>query len=168
MLQKKGLSAVVATIGLVLITFVAASIIISFVVPFVRDNLTSGSECFPYREYFSFDEELGFNCLNGTSQYLISVRAKGADSATEQKVTGLKLSFVRDGDTTVADIEDGAAPSLIIAMASGGNLAIPKSGEIRTYSYDSSMNFDSVEVFPKLDNGRVCDRTDSIKLEEIC
>lgn len=67
MFGKKGLSAVVATVSLVLLTFAAVVVISSFIIPLVRDNLNEGTECSAYRDYFFFEEEFGYNCYNGTS-----------------------------------------------------------------------------------------------------
>ena len=166
--NKRGLSAVVATISLVLLTFIAVAVIASFVVPFVRDNLISGSGCFPYREYYTFEIESGYACYEivdgGEKEYRISVRGNSLGGEEEALVSGLKLSFIEGGSTEVVDIASGSASSGA-RMLNSGIIAIPKSGEVRTYAYVSSADFESVEVFPVLTSGRTCDRSDEIEIE---
>ncbi len=175
-MNKKALSAIVATVALVLLTFAAIVIVLNFVVPFVKDNLETGSECFPYRDYFIFTDEYGYNCYTGNpvardATYFISLRAKTISDEESAKVFGFKLSFIKDGGSNVViEINNGATiPGL--SMLSGPqpeNLVIPQSGEVRSYKYEIEEEFNYVEVLPKLDNGRVCDKSDSIKFERAC
>ena len=51
--RKRGLSNVVSTILLVLLTFSAVVIVAGILIPFVRDSLNEGSECLDYRDYFT-------------------------------------------------------------------------------------------------------------------
>lgn len=167
--HRKGLSAIVATIALVFLTFVAILIVISFIVPFVQNNLTRGGECVAYQNYFVFEEDFGYNCFNlSSSNYLVSVRAANSDEKIESEIKGFKLVFIKGGDAVALDVDDGNLPSSSLFMYLGGNINIPESGEVRTFIYNTTQEFDAVEISPKLKNGRVCDKTDRIKLEEFC
>lgn len=169
MKNKKGVSSVVATIALILLTFSAVVIVGGFVVPFVRDNLESGSECFSYRDHFTFEEEFGYNCYNSTagvkSQW-VSIRAGSADD--ESEVVGFKLNFIKSGDTDVIEISEGSPTDNVLMLSDASALTVPKSGEVKTYIYDKDEIFDFVEVFPRLENGKLCDRSDSIKFDNLC
>ena len=50
--KKRGLSEIIATIAIVLLTVGAITLVVAFVVPFVRDNLNSSTECLDYKEYY--------------------------------------------------------------------------------------------------------------------
>jgi len=171
MKNKKGISSVVATVSLILLTFAAVVIVAGFVVPFVRDNLDSGSECFPYRDYFTFEEEYGYNCYNitaGEKSQWVSVRTGSIDEEKEKRVIGFKLSFVRQGGSDVVDIDEVGSANNVMMLNGSSALTIPKSGEVRTYIYAKNESFSSVEIFPKLEEGKVCAKSDSIKLDNLC
>ena len=42
-------------------------------------------------------------------------------------------------------------------MVDPGSFKVPKTGEIRSYSYNVSNNFDRVEVYTLLKSGRTCE-----------
>ena len=78
--EKKGLSDVISTVLIIMLTVVSIGILAGFVVPFVANSLNQGSECLGYNNYFKFQEFLEykgnkgyFNCyeenskLHGTS-----------------------------------------------------------------------------------------------------
>jgi len=171
--NKKGVSSVVATVSLVLITFAAVAAIAGFVIPFVSDNLSSSSECFPYRNHFTFEEEFGYNCYeqNGAERtYAISVRAGTIDDEKDAALSGFSLSFIEGGSTEVVEVVEGA-PAEEIEMLNPGfsSIDVPSAGEVRTYVFVSERNFESVEVYPKLKTGRLCEETDRISLrDEVC
>lgn len=167
--EKKGLSSVVVTISLVLLSIVAVAVIAGFIIPLVRDNLDEGTECFDYRAYFSFEEEFGFNCYReefGTKLYGVSVRAQTAGSEVEEKVKGFKLVFLKEGESVPVSVVDDSGE--IRMLNTSKPVEIPKSGEVRTYVYESTETFDAVEIFPFLESGRVCDRSDSTNVRSVC
>jgi flagellin-like protein len=67
-MNRNGLSAIVATIMIILLTVSAAGIIMGFVVPFVRDGLQESTECVAFQEYYKFNEDVGLE--SGTNCYL--------------------------------------------------------------------------------------------------
>jgi hypothetical protein len=175
--NKKGLSAVVATISLVLLTVVAVSIVVGIVLPFVRENLEEGSRCVDYRDYFEFEEEFGFNCYRiSGSDYLygISVGADTVSDAVQKNVAGFKLSFIKEGNAKVVDVFSENATGSGIGEIRMLNLNLPSievpiSGEVRTYVYHDTEAFGAVEISPVLKGNRVCEKTDSIRVEgRIC
>ena len=64
-IKKKGISEVVATMLLVLLAVLGVTIIAGFVVPYIKDNLSS-TGCFKARDYYKFDNSFGFNCYEGS------------------------------------------------------------------------------------------------------
>ncbi len=167
-MYKEGVSTIIATVLVVLMTLAAGALVANIVIPFAKSNLEKGSECLPYREHLRFDNLRGFSCFNSTSgAYQISVSAGVLGEKTE-RVGGLILAFYDGTETVSVEINEEDLESETLSMASGGNLAVPKSGETRTYIYGNSREFDRVEVLPKLKNGRVCEVSDSIGIENEC
>lgn len=169
--MKKGLSAIVATVLIVLITFAAFTIIAGFVFPFVNENLARGSECVDYRDYLVFDSQFDYNCFEtsgGGYNYYITVRANSLKNDAEP-IPGLKLSFLSESNAAAVDVDHNSSMTSEIRMNSNtAELLVPNDGEVRTYVYNSIEKFNSVEVYAKLNNGRMCEKADSISLEDVC
>jgi hypothetical protein len=168
MMKKKGVSAIVATVGLILLTFVAIGIIAGFIVPFVKDNLNKGTECVDYKDYFTFEEELGYNCKNISGEYWVSVRGASVDSETANKVGKLRLSFLMTGDNEIVEITDRGNVANLRMLNGSTTLFIPKRGEVKTYIYNSSKSFSGAEVYPTLVSGRACGKSDEVDLNRRC
>lgn len=168
MFNKNGLSTIVATISLVLITIVAAGIIAGIVVPLVKTQLNDAKECFGYEDYFTFYEDFEYNCRQNSSQSWLQGISVKADSVSEEKaenVKGFKLHFLGDGSSESADVEEGKIIGEIRMLNSSiTHLEVPVQGEVRTYVYESDKVFDFIEIYPVMKSGRVCDETDRIDI----
>lgn len=168
MLNKKGLSSVVATILIVLLTIVAVGVLASYIVPMFIGNLES-TKCFNYRDSFDFEEEFGYNCHNG-SLYAVSVQNKVSSEEKFQNIEGFKLVFVGGGEAKTVDIKEGDAKTGEIRMlnSSLSTLQVPKNGEVKTYVFTAPRAFDSAKIHPILKSGDICDESGSIKIDSIC
>jgi flagellin-like protein len=176
--EKRGLSAVVATVMVILITVVAVFIVAGFVVPFVRDQLEDSTECISYNDYFTFEKSLEFNCYEIDSSnnvlYAMSVRSGSLDEEAVQKIKGFKLSFKKSGEFLSGDAIDGNPAGSSIGEirmldSSIGSISIPGGGDVKTYVYIADETFEDVEIRTILDNDRLCERSDSISvLGETC
>ncbi len=169
-LKKKGMSEVVSSLLLILLTIASITIIVGVIVPFVKNNLGK-TDCFKTRDYFKFDESFGFNCWDElNNRYLITVKANG-DNSNAEKINGFNLRFLSEGDinNVVLEIKDGETLSgfnMIDTDIGGGNLIIPFSGgkySVLTYNYTSSVIYKKVEIYPLIGK-KVCDISDSINL----
>jgi len=179
--NKKGVSTVVATILIILLSVVAVVVVAGFVVPFVKNNLEESTECVDYSDYFYFEEEFGLNCYttqeNGGEfdkrTYAFSVGSKGNKKELENGVKGFRVSMIRQGNAKSIYIENGAEVTEEIKMKDGtGNFELPRIGEVRTYIYvtrDENDLFSSLEIYPVLKNDKTCDRSDKISIAgELC
>lgn len=172
-LEKKGLSPVIATIAIILLTVGAVGFIAGYVIPFVRDNLYGSTECLDYQDYFTADESLGYTCyaeVNGYYLHSISLHAGSADSTL---VKGIKLQFIAEGESVPVDISAGGVAAntagSVRMLNASKPLEIPENGEIRTYVYNNSIKFTRIDVYPVLQSGKLCDKTDSVRIEnQIC
>lgn len=175
--NKRGLSPVVATILLVLLTFSAVVIVAKFIVPLVSKNLEGGSECFAYSDYFYFERDFGYNCYKSEDNnwlIAVSIGAAAAEEDVSSEIAGFQLGFTREGESIGVEVEEGQATSseeggIRMLNDSLESIEIPDSGEVRTYVYNSNILYTQVHAYPVLKSKRVCDRTDTIKIEgEIC
>lgn len=169
MQEKRGLSAVIATILLVLLSISAVTIIAAFIIPFVNRGL-EGTGCFEFMEYFKFDDSFGFNCYEengGINTYIVTVKPQG-DKAKAGNIDGFGLRFMREGGSINVEYIDGAEPNGEIQMYNGGNIGIPSSGgeySALTYKYiDAGSKYTKVEIYPILKGDKICDISDSMKL----
>jgi flagellin-like protein len=169
--NKKGMSEIISTVLIILMTLAAAVLIYSFVVPLVRDNLQRGSECLDYQDYFSFvqDQNIGsknyaLNCQSGNS-YVFVVKAKG--NMNSEKISGFLVSFSdKNGLTKTVQVKNGDKIGKLRMLDNAQEISIPKSGDSYTYVYDYNSSLDYAEIYPIISSGRVCE-TANDKIEFI-
>lgn len=171
-MSKKGLSAVIATVLLILLTVSAVAIVSTFLIPFVNRSLENTS-CFEFKEYFKFDDSFGYSCYieNGIRKnYFLTVRAK-PDNSSANKIEGFSLRFLGGGFANTVEVIDGRPFSDIEVIGNVGqsNLFVPSHGgrfSVLTYNYTSNNLYDKVEIYPIIKDNKICDQSDSIKLTE--
>ncbi|MBU0907819.1 MAG: hypothetical protein KKD18_02150 [Nanoarchaeota archaeon] len=172
--NRRGLSPVVATIGLILITVAAVGLIAGIVVPLVRDRLTESTECLGLEEYFTFYEEFDYNCYqiidDYARNYTLSAVSIEADTVAEDKlqtIKGFRIQFLGAGEEAGLEIINGPAADpdgLRMLKYSEPLISVPEKGGVKTYVYNSTARFSRVEIYPVLKNGRICKQTDEIQL----
>ena len=175
MFCKKGLSNVVAMLMLILLVFVAISIVIAFVVPMVKENLYGGTACVNYRDYFKFDDGLGYNCflvVGDDKFYGFSVSADSVDNDVEDKVIGFEVVFASDGERNGVIVKDGEEVGDVRMLDEQlGYLKIPSPRETQTYVYKTTETISSIGIYPILKGekeDKLCDRTDVVKINDLC
>ena len=170
--NKKGVSEVVTTVLIVMLTVAAIGVIAGFVVPFVKNSLQKSTECTDYKGFYTFDETLESsffksNCYAG-SNYTFSIKA-GSDNNTAVNVAGIKFIFTRpDGTTNSTEVRNGSPSGTggIRMYKDGATLTLPGASGIKSYNYTAAEGdtFESAEVYPILKSGRICaDVKESIK-----
>ena len=165
MIGKRGVSAVVATVLLLIITIASIAIIAGVIIPFVRNSLDKGTECVGFEDYFSFEESFGnlkYNCYDDVDGLQgASVRSAEREDL-EENIAGFELVFVRSGSSDKVSIRKDVTTTDVKMLDGNTNLEVPEAGEIRTYLYTTSETFDKIEVAPVLTSGRICAVSDSI------
>ena len=169
MRTNRGLSTVVATVLLILLTVAAAGLILQFVVPFARDILFK-AECTKYRGYFQFEDDFGFICTNGTS-HGVTIKSN-SDNNLAEKVIGFDLLFVTNlttSKTISLRLGQNADESFKMLNASKTKISIPTSGDIQTFVYYEKADYIRVSVFPVIRKGDgdelVCEESGKISLK---
>ena len=100
--KKKGISAIVATVLIILITVAAVTIIWAAIIPMVTDSLASGTNCLAADRALTLENK-GYTCIN--SDGIVSVQvALGSDNVS---LSGVQILISKDGSTKSETIETG-------------------------------------------------------------
>ncbi len=163
---KRGVSPVIATVLLLVITVVIASIIFAFVVPFVNKSLGNSKACLNVIDSVEFPESK-FNCyrdypLGSTppSETGFSVKVK------KPGVTGVRVALIdKDENSKVSSIYEGTTdPDLRpVGTATVYNTALvfPSNSGQRTYV--SKGNYTRAEISPIVESGDICAVSDTVE-----
>ena len=160
-MSKRSQSEIVSTVILILIVLASAAIIISFVVPFVKDRL-SGSGCLDVANQIKIVDSQ-YTCYMtdefGSQILFVQVHIGKNDSI---KGFTISLGGASSSNYNVIPGElDNVYPYL------NGNLELPGENQERTYMIYSVPKPDSITVYPILENGKTCEG-DTINVIEDC
>ncbi|MDO8508456.1 MAG: hypothetical protein Q7S27_02105 [Nanoarchaeota archaeon] len=178
MIQKRGMSTVIASVLLILLTISAVAIIANFIIPFTEDSLES-TECFEFREHFLFDEDFDYNCYDtANGKYILSVKVRPENSSSE-KVAGISFRLTSktsgtsatafEGDVAAGEGDSTKVIGILDRQIGIGTIVIPKpTGRYSaiTYNYTSTEAYEKAEVYPVLEDGRICEASDAIQITE--
>tara|TARA_Y100000310_G_scaffold339746_1_gene433418 strand:- start:621 stop:1154 length:534 start_codon:yes stop_codon:yes gene_type:complete len=168
-MDKRGVSPVVATVLLILLTIAGISIIAGVLIPFVSNSLETSTACIEYRNYYTFSNEFSFNCYKEYSTpaangHAITLRA-GSDSEVGEGIKGFELIFLKEGSSKkVTILNRSDVPGGVQMLGGGDKFEVPQPGEIRTYIVNDSSLYTGIEVYPILASEKVCDLSDSVIL----
>ena len=156
--SKKGVSPVIATVLLLVLTLVIVSILSVFVIPFVKKSLDGSKDCVDVLGGIRFDDGSAYNCKI-TNRTGFSVRIDNPI------IVGFKLSLYAQGVANPYRIENGSSFSVLRMLNGNFNapLEVPIEGGLRTYVANGA--YDRIEVNPILKNGKVCDAREQIELQ---
>lgn len=164
MKRKKGVSPVIATILLILLSITVVIVISAFIIPFVRDTLREGKECFEVIGQLEIDMALGETCYHDMITYTI-VNITIERGPKEATIERFKIKISGEGKSELFDIKQGETG---VRMLDGSAIIeTPKSGEARTYSLNTTLQeVLYAEVYPVMESGKMCDPTDKKDIEE--
>lgn len=153
----KGQSQIITTVLLILIGVIAAGVIMTFIIPFIQEKLSSG-DCLDVVN--KIEIRSGYTCYDGTAgSEKVNVQVHILDIS--DLITGFKIEF---GGTSskIIEIINGTASTAEIKMYDDGKILIPGNNEARTYNitYDSKPDF--IAVYPTLTSGKSCPASDSV------
>ncbi len=158
MLRKKGLSEVIATILLILISVTSVVLIYSFVVPMIRGGLTEGEQCFKARDHLRIVDS-DFTC--STSTYTTIMVKRGLEDI---EISGFVLSLLSGASSISYEIKPGIMAGVQMYDETNTltqNLIIPLAGEARTY-YFQQADVTNAEIGVLLENGKICKTSSAI------
>lgn len=165
MKNNKGISSVVATVSILLITVLAVGILAGFVVPYIKNQLGKSTECVDFQSRFTFERGEGINCINSSLGTIIAVKANG-DKNVWDKVAGFDIVLKGNGFSKVFEVRDGMQTTNMKMYNNSLKLVVPESGEFYSYVYSGSENFTGSEIKTVMISGRVCELvSDKLDLE---
>lgn len=170
---KRGLSTVVATVLIILVTIVVTGIIAEVVINFTNDELKKSKECLDYREYFTFDENLGYTCTdkrNSGVYHGFSIHANVGEQDLSTAIGGFNVVLTKDASSKVIEIKKGQVRNYnaggVWMFGTPENMILPVNGEVITYVYNATpIEYTKAEVYPVLSSGRICELSDSIRFQ---
>ena len=178
--NKRGVSDVVATVLILLLTVAAVGVIAQFIVPFVKNSLEGSTECLDFQNYFTFQEKfvnstssVSYNCYDINSKHGASIRANTIKNESISSLAGLNIVFTSiAGTSKVVEIKPGQAPGngpggVYMLGRPTASLNIPRSGEVISYVYNAASGeiYSKAEIYAILNSGKICDVSDSIQLK---
>jgi hypothetical protein len=146
---KKGISEVISTVLIILLTIAAVSILSAVVISFVKDQL-SAKDCLEAIDKLLI-EDGKFTCHNSTNTLIMVSRS----SDSEFKLKGLVISLKQNtGTSKVYNLQNGSPVEEIRMYDGTQEIRIPGAGGAETYVF--SISSDYVRVAPILESGKTC------------
>lgn len=112
--NKRGISPIIATVLVIMMTAAAFAIIAGVIVPFVKNSLYKGTECIPYKGFYTFDESFGYNCYQFFGEkikYAFSIKTS-TKSELVNNSDEFRIAFkTKGGESKPVAIKNGAIPS---------------------------------------------------------
>lgn len=168
MLNKRGISPIIATVLLVILTLVATGILAAFVIPFVNDSFKNSKECFDVLDKVKFDDDSPYNCYasnNLDPQNPLERTGFSVRMDTEEALA-FKVTFTASGRGNTVGVKNGEVSDSIRMLDKnfGEALEVPLEGGIRTYVANGKYN--RIELSAVLKDGDVCDTRASLDVNE--
>ena len=163
-MRRRGISPVVASVLLLIITVTAAALIMSFVLPFIKGELNDGGSCLEVLEGIEFGES-EFNCFDSTID-----KTGFSVKINKDEVDGFRISLVDSSGSSIVHSVDSDNKGTVISglrmvgSAPGGYIDLPDIGGQRSYVATSGA-YERAEIAPVLKGGDVCNVADSIDFE---
>lgn len=156
--KNKGLSAVIATVMLILISVLAVIMMSSFLMPMLKELMGKSKACFEVQETFSVID-VEYTCSSASNTSLSISR-----TWDKSEVSGIALAFMCGTESKSFKLLNATAPSNIgmyklgVLTPLGSEVVIPSQGETRTYLFNDTGNCDSVIFGPILPSGDTCEQ----------
>lgn len=181
MKSKRGLSEVVATVLLVLLSVAAVAIVSGYLVPWITEMYKDN--CFDYQDYFFIEEKEGWNCYQDSNPssteryYAVTVGVNPKNEELQEEVAGFYLSFINEGSSYGKEVINGAnvdtsTGGVRMFEFAQGKIELPvKNGEFRTYVYKATKSdfYSKTRIALKLNNGKSCSLLNSeISVATVC
>ncbi len=159
---KKAVSALVATVLLILITVAAIGIIWSAVMPMINKATQYGQSCMNAR--LQIDTDSGYTCYNASGVVLTNI-VRGADDFVP---SAIQLIVAGGGQSKVFKVVNNQATTNVVMLGGATSLEIPGTNEEKTYVVTSGLTTTSeVAVAPVVKVGnteKVCDVSSRVAL----
>ncbi len=145
--NKKGISAVVATVLIILITVAAVTIIWAAIIPMINDQLERGTVCLDAMTQLSVLNK-GYTCYDaGTNE----VRVQIGHGAKDIGLAGIQVLVVSGGSTTSTEVTTG----------------LPGINSETVLTVSSAIAADGVKIAPMITIGNAVETCDALSTVEL-
>ena len=179
---KKGISSIIATALILVLTVVAVSIVANYVIPFTTKSLES-TECVKYKDYFIFDNSFEYNCFDPAAQDHYALTVKQNPSEKSEDIIGFKLVLEKEGFTELFEVNSSIDQSCGSSTVKGikildqakicpasGKLKIPGEDGFKIITYllntAGGTDYKKAKIYPILKDGRTCAESDNILINQ--
>ncbi len=148
MLDKKGVSAIIATLLIIMLTIVIFSVIYSVMIPAVKNYLGESKTCFDALDKVKINKD-ELTCYNEeTGETGISVKRDDVE------LDEIIISLIGEGDSRKFEISDNMKSDNIRMYYSNYSqeLELPGKLEERTYVFKTSFEVDRALIAIQMDN----------------
>lgn len=146
MVNKKGISDIVATVLLVLITIAAIGVVYGTVMPLIRQSVETSQKCSELK--VEVKTEAGYTCYTAKE-----VQMQVARGTSDVNMTGLQLQISGEGTSKTLKLYGGVVSSDVRALANltyGQAGILPGKNEMVTYAINSSSPNVNMKSFEKV------------------
>jgi flagellin-like protein len=139
--NKKGISAIVATVLIILITVAAVTIIWAAIIPLVANQLEASTVCLDATKQLSLPDA-GYTCTNTTDTYF-QIKRGGDDAG----ITDIQVIFSKDDGSSSSAMLLGDVAMHGVFLSGGTTFTeIPGVNEITTYDANTTHGADTVSL----------------------
>jgi len=163
MKNKRGISAVVATVLIILITVAAVTIVWTAIIPLINSQLEQGTACLDATQGISLANE-GYTCKStGTSEVWIQVK----HGSKELDLRDIQVSFTVDGSSSSVSLRN---LRMVMPGINGEKVYKISLDKIKETFGDSALTIDKIEevsIAPIVGSGKTettCGTTSTIEL----
>jgi flagellin-like protein len=161
--EKKGVSAVIATIMLILLTVIAVGFVAGVVIPMIK-NWLSGTKCVNYLGKISIDDTSDYTCFIPNATFG-DVKLTVSFEDVSLNEFNVYIYDSATGRTKSYNVKNGSSEG--VSMFGGGNIELPGKREKRTYVFGDEHHeageILKVSLAPVVE-GDVCDPSPEITL----
>lgn len=160
---KKGVSAIVGTVLILLIVVVTGSIVWAVVNQIVQSNIDKGASCFGVFDQVSLDND--YSCYNSTSnkmQFSVKIGNIEIDSLL------VSVTFAGSSESAVLNSTLQTLANVKIYPDSSEGVKMPSKNSGRTYFFTGITTLpSSISIVPTI-NGQQCDGTSTLSNIDDC
>ncbi|MFA5173593.1 MAG: hypothetical protein WC438_00240 [Candidatus Pacearchaeota archaeon] len=160
---KGAQSDVISTVLLILLAIVAIGILSAFIVPFIKDRLSSGN-CLDYVGKFEIANNPAYTCYNLSGLNNMSLKIDVGDI---QNYKGFAVEFDLGATSETFKIYNGTTDP--VKMYNGSSsIKLPDNNGAETYLIAVNPKPESISLYIILESGEVCDTADSLEFISDC
>jgi len=152
--NKKGVSDIVITVSMILISIVAVGVISAFVIPMIQKQLAKTGSCVALKDHFQVSTDVSATCYDSKVNNVTKLSIKRTFEKEEAK--GFQISIVLStGDAEAYEVLNTTAEFSSIP-------GLPSRGGARTYSFPipAGSKVEKVSIATILEIEEVCDPTE--------